>query len=465
MFAILVYVLFRPDELPNQATTTAAIATWMAIWWATGAVNVAVTALLPVVIFPIAGIAPIAETTQSYAHPIIYLFMGGFVMALAIENSGLHKRVALIVFRLAGMNARAIVGGFIAAAAAISMWVSNTSTALMMLPIALSVVSVIRTSVTNLDETDIRNFELSLLLGLAYGASMGGVATLVGTPPNAFMAGFMQSTYGIEVDFARWMLIGIPLTVLMLPIIWLVLAKVLYPVNFSVSKQTVSHLSRMRSALGPPSPAEIRTSMLFAALIGGWVLRKPIAAWTGAAQLSDAGIAMAVAVLTFLVSSGKDGKALIVWDDMKRLPWDVLVLFGGGLSLAGGVTSSGLAQWIGNLLAPLGTMHIAILVVTACALIIFLTELTSNTATTATFLPVIGALAMQTGHNPLVLVAPATLAASLAFMLPVATPPNAVAFSSGRVPIPSMMRAGLILNLVGIVVLTIVSVVIVPVVF
>ena len=465
MFAALIFVFFRPDGLPIHATYVAAFATWMAIWWATEATNVAITAFLPLLIFPLFGIATMAETAKSYSHPIVYLFMGGFIMALTIEKSGLHQRAALRVFQIVGVNAKAIVGGFMIAAALLSMWISNTSTALMMLPIATSVVYVVRETMNELSKKQIENFELSIFLGLAYGATMGGVATLVGTPPNAFMAGFMQSTYGTEIDFARWMIIGIPLTIIMLPIIWVVLVKILYPVDFVASERTTMHLNAKREELGKPSTAEKRTGILFLLLVAGWMLRKPLANLTGAAELTDAAVAMMAGVLAFLIPSGRNDEALLVWDDTKRLPWGVLILFGGGLALANGMTSSELTLWLGRQLAPLGDIHIAVLIIAACALVIFLTELTSNLATTATFLPVMAALAVQTGHNPLIFVIPVTLAASFAFMLPVATPPNAVVFSSGRVPIPKMMRAGIVLNLLGVVVLTIVALTLVPKVF
>jgi len=387
-----------------------------------------------------------------------------FIHGGLYHKSGLHQRAALRIFQVVGVNAKAIVGGFMLAAALLSMWISNTSTALMMLPIATSVVYVVRETMDDLAEKEIGNFEVSIFLGLAYGATMGGIATLVGTPPNAFMAGFMQTTYGTEIDFARWMIIGVPLTVIMLPIIWVVLVKILYPVNFVASDRTTAHLNAKRTELGKPSAAEKRTCVLFLLLVAGWMLRKPLAELTGAAEISDSAIAMMAGMLAFLIPSGKNGEALLVWEDTKRLPW-VLILFGGGLALAGGMTSSELTLWLGKQLAPLGDIHIAILIIAACALVIFLTELTSNLATTATFLPVMAALAVETGNNPLIFVIPVTLAASFAFMLPVATPPNAVVFSSGRVPIPKMMRAGLVLNLIGVIVLTIVSLTLVPMVF
>lgn len=465
LLGAVIFALFRPEGLPMEATYVAAIATWMAVWWATEATNVAVTAFLPLVTFPLYGVSGMQETAASYAHPIVYLFMGGFLMALAIEKSGLHQRAALKVFQIAGTNAGAIVGGFMLAAASISMWVSNTSTTLMMLPIAMSVVYVVRESMSELSEKAIGNFEVSVFLGLAYGATMGGVSTLVGTPPNAFMAGFMQSTYDIEIDFARWMMIGVPLTIIMLPLVWFVLVKVLFPVQFEGSQRIKTHLDTKRKELGSWTKAEVRTGLLFAMLVFGWLFRGKIADLTGAAELSDAAIAMSAGVLAFLIPNGRPAETLISWEDTKRLPWGVLILFGGGLALAGAMTSSGLTLWLGQLLAPLGTIHIALLVIAACALVIFLTELTSNLATTATFLPVMGALAVETGNDPLLFVIPVTLAASFAFMLPVATPPNAIVFSSGRVSIPKMMRAGLVLNLAGVVIVTLVTLTVVPSVF
>ncbi len=404
-------------------------------------------------------------TAASYAHPVIYLFLGGFVMAIAIQKSGLHERAALRVLKLTGVNARAIVGGFMASAALISMWVSNSSTTLMMLPIAVSVVQVVRVSMDDLPGEQLRNFELSMFLGSAYGATTGGVATLVGTPPNAFLAGFMQSTYGIEIDFARWMIIGVPLSIVMLPIIWYVLARAVYPVDFVASDRAKEHLDARHRDLGPLRTVESRTGILFLLMVAGWLLRKPIVMLTGAVELTDAAVAMTAAIAAFLIPSGEKNETLLVWDDTKNLPWGVLILFGGGLALAAGMTSTGLTDWIGDSLIPLGTIHISILIIAACALVIFLTELTSNTATTATFLPVMAALAIGMGSNPLILLIPVTLAASFAFMLPVATPPNAIIFSSGHVPIRSMMRAGFVINLLGIVILAGVALVLVPVVF
>jgi len=463
--ALLVFVFFRPEGLAPAGYATAAVATLMAIWWASEAVPVAVTAFLPLILFPLLGIAPIDETAPSYAHPTIYLFLGGFVMALAIERAGLHRRVALLVFRTVDVNGRALVGGFMLTAAVLSMWISNTSTTLMMLPIVMSVLAVIRDHMSELSDREHSDFETAMLLGLAYGATLGGMTTLVGTPPNAFMAGFMQSNYAIEIDFARWMVVGIPLAVVMLPISWIVLTRVLFRVDFKASEEARRDMRRLSGDIGPLTKAEIRVAVIFLLLVFGWVARKPLASWLDLAGLSDPGIAMTAAVATFLVPSGSQSGNLMTWTETQRLPWGVLILFGGGLALAGGMSGSGLTLWIGQQLAPLSQVHIAVLIIAATAMVIFLTEMTSNLATTATFLPVIAALAVETGNDPLIFVIPVTLAASCAFMLPVATPPNAIVFSSGFLSIPRMIRAGIFLNLIGIGFLSLIAIFLAPKVF
>lgn len=462
---LFVLLFFKPEGLSDSGTRAAAIAVLMAIWWATEAAPVAVTAFLPLVLFPLFGVLPMAETAPSYAHPIIYLFFGGFVIALAIERSGLHQRVALQIFRFAGMNGASLVGGFMMAGAVISMWISNTSTTLMLLPIAMSVIVVIRDTAPELSAKQRQDFETALLLGLAYGATLGGVSTLVGTPPNAFMSGFMESNYGVEIAFSRWMLVGVPVSVVMLPLTWLLLTRIVFKVSFTAGADAHRHITDLGRNLGALSKAEIRTAFLFVLLVLGWMFRPVIEDLTGIGGLTDAGVAMMAAVAAFVTPSGKNGEPLVTWDETKKLPWGVLILFGGGLALASAMTASGLTSWIGMQLAPLGNINIAILVLVSAMVIIFLTELTSNLATTATFLPVMAAIAVETGQDPLVFVIPVTLAASCAFMLPVATPPNAIVFSSGSVSIPRMMRAGVMLNLIGVVVLSLVALFLAPLVF
>ena len=462
-FAVMV-VWFKPESLDRSAQLVAAVGVLMAIWWSTEAIPLPMTALLPVIIFPLAGVMTLKNSAAPYANPIIFLFLGGFLVALAIERCQLHQRVALLIFKSLGHSGAGLVGGFMLVSALLSMWISNTSTVLMMFPIALSLGLVVSESSAQLTEKEKHDFQIALLLGLAYGASMGGVATLVGTPTNAFMVGFLQSEYAIEIPFARWMMIGLPVSCVLLPIGWLLLTRILFPVNFVSSAETRQELRKRYASLGAMSTAEWRTALVFVILVAGWILRKPIAAWTGLEGLSDSGVAMSVALIAFIVPSGTDNQGLIAWEDTKRLPWGVLILFGGGLSLAAALSFSGLTLWLGQQLEPLGAVNHAVLVLVLTALVIFLTELTSNVATTATLLPVVAALAVELGVDPLVFVVPVTVAASCAFMLPVATPPNAIVFSSGEVRIGEMMKAGFGLNLFSIVLLSVFALVLVPMV-
>ncbi|EAP90239.1 Sodium/sulphate symporter [Oceanicaulis sp. HTCC2633] len=463
--ALILFLTFEPEGLSRAGVIVAALGLWMAIWWATEAIPVAVTAFLPLVVLPLLDVVPMRDIAAPYAHPIIYLFFGGFVVALAIERCGLHRRIALGVFAFAGADARALVAGFMASAAFVSMWISNTSTTLMLLPIAVSVYTVISETMPGLAPKQRQNFGVSLLLGLAYGATLGGLATLVGTPPNAFMVGFMADNYDVHMDFARWMLVGLPVSLVMLPLAWLVLTRFIYPIDFKASEEAMNHIRAMREGLGRMSKAEVRTALLFGFLVLGWLSRGWLSNLSILGELTDTGVAMAAAVAAFLIPSGKKGQALMTWDAMGKLPWGVLALFGGGLALAAAVTSSGLALWIGQQLVGIGAVNAILLVVAATALVIFITELTSNLATTATFLPVIAAIGVETGQDPLVYVIPVTLAASCAFMLPVATPPNAVVFSSGLVAIPAMARAGLVLNIIAVAVLSLVALLLAPIVF
>ena len=460
--SLLFALFFAPEGLDRPAQLVAAIGVLMAVWWATEAIPLPATAMLPIIAFPLAGVMTIQQATAPYANPIIFLFLGGFIVALAVERSQLHRRIALRIFRLMGSSGKGLVAGFMLAAALLSMWISNTSTTLMLFPIAVSLALVVGETSPGLSDKAKRDFQIALLLGLAYGASIGGVATLVGTPTNAFMVGFLQSEYQLEIPFARWMMVGIPVTLLLLPLGWLLLTRFLFPVDFASSEQTRAELDRRHAELGKMSQAEKRTAALFALLIIGWLLRKPIAAAIGLEGLSDAGVAISAAVLAFLIPSGSDRHALVTWEDTKRLPWGVLILFGGGLSLAAALSSSGLTLWLGQQMAPLGAINDILLVVALTSLVIFLTELTSNVATTATLLPVVAAVAIELGVDPLILVVPVTVAASCAFMLPVATPPNAIVFSSGEIQIREMMRAGLWLNIVSIALVSAVAVWLVP---
>jgi len=451
------------EIMPPDAWRVAAVGLWMATWWATEAIPVPVTALIPLILFDPLGIFSISEAAAPYANPTIYLYLGGFIMALTLERWNLHRRIALAIVSKTGTDGRRLIGGFMFVCAILSMWMTNTSTTMMLLPIVLSVSVVIRDNVPDLSEKTRNDFQIAMLLGLAYSASIGGLATLIGTPPNALLMGFMADNYGIEISFARWMLVGVPVSFVMLPIAWIALTRFLFPCDIPASSAVKNHLRELRNELGPMTTAEKRVATVFACLIASWMFRQPVTGALGITGVSDTGIVIAAAVLLFLLPSG-DAKRprLMIWEDVIRLPWGVLVLFGGGLSLAAAVAQSGLALWLGEQLAPLSAWGTAVLVVAAVALVIFLTELTSNLATTATLLPVMGAIAIQAGVPPIVLTVPITIAASCAFMLPVATPPNAIVFSTGAISIPQMVKAGVFLNLIGIVIVSIAALVLAP---
>ena len=452
-----------PEGLGIAAWRTAAIGVMMAVWWATEAVPIAATALLPLVVFPLLDIASIHDTARPYANKVIYLFLGGFIVAFAMQRWNLHRRIAINVLQIVGGKGRSLIGGFMVASAIISMWVTNTSTTMMLLPIAVSIIAVIHSSVAGLSEKGRNDFQFALLLGVAYGATIGGMMTLVGTAPNALLAAFMQDTYGIEIDFARWMLVGVPLALVMLPLSWLVLTRLVFKVDFVTSTEARSELRRMKREMGSMSVPELRVAVIFTCMALLWMTRPLLTHLPGLAALDDASIAMAGAIAMFLVPSGsKEDPLLLRWTYAERLPWGVLILFGGGLSLASAVSNTGLAGWLGTSLQAIGGLPLWVIVVAAAAMIIFLTELTSNTATTATFLPVVGAIAVEAGVDPIMLTVPVTLAASCAFMLPVATPPNAIVFGSGMLTIPIMARAGLALNLIGIALVAAVAMTLAP---
>ena len=463
LLAIAMVLAGAPEGLSESGWMTAAVGVLMAVWWATEAVPIAVTALLPIVVFPLLGIATIQDTTAPYANKVIYLFLGGFIVAFAMQRWNLHRRIALNVLQHVGGNGRSLIGGFMLAAAIISMWVMNTSTTMMLLPIAVSIIGVIHSSVDGLDEKARLDFQYALLLGVAYAATIGGMATLVGTAPNALLAAFMQETYGIEIDFASWMLVGLPLSALMLPLAWLVLTRIAFRVDFRTSGEGKATLRRLKEELGPVTTPELRVAIVFTLMAVTWVARPLLVKLPGLSALDDSGIAMAGAIALFLIPSGdKSDPLLLRWAYAEELPWGVLILFGGGLTLASAVSRTGLAEWLGGALHAVGALPVAIIVIIAAAMIIFLTELTSNIATTATFLPVVGAIAIESGIDPIVLTVPVTFAASCAFMLPVATPPNAIVFGSGMLTIPKMVRAGIMLNLVGIVVVSTIALYLAP---
>jgi sodium-dependent dicarboxylate transporter 2/3/5 len=432
----------------------------MAVWWVTEALPIPATSLVPLVAFPLIGIAPIDKAAEPYAAPVIFLFMGGFLIAAALQRSGLHTRIALTIVRFGGMSPARLVGSFMVATAFLSMWVSNTATVAMMLPIALSVLTLAHEQGEKVGSFN-RNLPIALLLGLAYSASIGGLGTLIGTPPNAFLAGFMSEIYSFRIGFLEWMLTAMPLVVVALPLTWVLLTRVIYPVGTSPIVGGQDAVERMLGALGLPSRNEWTIGIITILTAVAWISRPVLArVITG---VSDAGIAIGAALVIFVVSGfqARDQR-LLDWDAAQQIPWGILVLFGGGLSLGAGIQDSHLATWIGEAMTGVTGWPLVAIIALVVSVIVFMTELTSNTATTAALLPVVVALAVAVGVQPLLLAVPTALAASCAFMMPVATPPNALVYGSGQVTMSQMIRAGFIMNVLLIVLIPLLMFVLVP---
>ncbi|GAB4084552.1 DASS family sodium-coupled anion symporter [Myceligenerans cantabricum] len=458
-----VVYLVLPGDLDGSARVVAATAALMAVWWMTEAIPLAATALLPMVVFPFledfaaegeeAGAAiGMQAAVAPYANPIIWLFMGGFVIGLGMQRWGLHRRFALNIVSRVGTNPVMLVGGFMLATGLVSMWVSNTATAIMMFPVGLAVLTLVNTQ--NPD----KNLATALLLGIAYAASIGSVSTLIGTPPNTLLRGFLQEEYGITIGFAEWMLVGVPLAAVFLVVAWFVLTRVAFPPVSRNIDEARRLLQDEVSGLGRMSRGEWTVTGVFAAAATAWIVFGALGqsasfvasnAWIG--TYDDAMVAVAAALALFLVPATRDGQRTLDWSAMKELPWGILLLFGGGLALSAQFGQTGLSAWIGEQVAGMAGIPVWVVVLAVVALVIFLTELTSNTATTATFLPVMAGVAGGLGIEPLMLLVPTALAATMAFMLPVATPPNAIVFGSGQVTIGQMVRGGVLLNVAGIV--------------
>jgi sodium-dependent dicarboxylate transporter 2/3/5 len=455
-------------DFTHAGRVTCAAGIWMAVWWMTEALPIYATSLLPLCLFPVLGAVSIHDAAAPYANELIFLFMGGFVVALSMERWGLHKRIAFAALRVVGSNPRRVVLGFMIATAFISMWVSNTATAIMMLPIALSVIDVVlrQANGRTLEETREfadgpgHNFAVCLLLGVAYSASIGGVGTLIGTPPNLFLASYIETQLGREVSFVRWLAVGVPLVVVFLPLAWLLLTRVIYPIRIREIEGGASFIREAQRQLGPMTRGERATLVVFALAALCWIVRPLLAKVTvgGVAPLrglSDTGIAMIAAMALFAIPYDiKQRKFVMDWQSAAKLPWGVLLLFGGGLSLAASVEKTGVGEFIGSRVAGMAGFPGLAMVVIVATVVIFLTELTSNTATTATFVPILAAVAPALGVSPYMLIVPAAIAASCAFMLPAGTPPNAIVFGSGYIRIAQMIRAGFWLNIIGIVLIT-----------
>ncbi|MFT4589771.1 MAG: sodium-dependent dicarboxylate transporter 2/3/5 [Candidatus Binatia bacterium] len=484
LLALAVYALL-PGEYPDAEGKTVVFEQagrvvlggmiWMAIWWLTEAVEVTTTALLPLVLFPLAGAATMKEAAAPYANHLIFLFMGGFIIALSMQRWGLDRRIALATLRLVGTRPANMVGGFMLATAGLSAFISNTATTAMMLPIAISVVALLKQNSGDGAEAGESKagsgFGVCLMLGIAYAATLGGLCTLIGTPPNVFFRGFIEDgisdAYQMEIGFYSWLKLGLPVTLTMLPLTWLLLTRWLFPIERKRIPGAAVLIHTEWAKLGSMNRGERITLFVFLLTAMCWILRgwlSGIAIPWGEGEvhpfagLSDPGIAMTAALLLFVLPVSVPKREFTMnWKTAKKLPWEILVLFGGGMSLAAGVKLTGVAEFLGSQAGNFAGMPPFVIILVVAASVILLTELTSNLATTATLLPVLAALAPGLGLHPYLLIFPATIAASCAFMMPVATPPNAIVFGSGEIALPQMMKAGVWLNLLGLIVIMVVS--------
>lgn len=466
---ILTLLFYSPEGLSKEGIAILASTIWIAVWWMTEAIPIPATSLLPIVLFPLTGGLDIGATTSSYGSDTIFLFMGGFMIALAMEKWNLHRRIALNIISVIGTNTDRIVLGFMVATGFLSMFISNTATAMMMVPIGLAIIYQFSDALKGdpTVDTSKKNFGFgkALMLSIAYSASIGGIATLIGTPPNAVFAGVVKEMYNIEISFAKWMLFGVPIAWVFIFIVWFYLVKIAFPVKVKEIPGGKAVIHAEKEKLGKASYEEIIVFIVFMLAALSWITQSFILS-KFIPNINDAIIAMTFALLLFVIpSKNKRGDHLLDWLTAVKLPWGVLLLFGGGLAIAAGFTNSGLSEWIGGQLTALQGVNLIVVLIIVATLVIFLTELTSNTATATMMYPIMAALAIALGIHPYAVMIAAGVAASCAFMLPVATPPNAVVFGSGYIRITDMIKAGFWLNIIGIILVTIAVYFLLPVVW
>lgn len=449
----------HPDTMSPEAWDVLCTTWWIAVWWVTEAVPIAVTALLPIVLFPLTGALDIGETTEAYGHKYIFLYMGGFMLAIAIERWNLHRRIALNIIRFIGSDTSRIILGFMVATAFLSMWISNTATSVMMLPIGTAIVSQFNQKENDGDASP-APFGKALMLAIAYSASIGGVATLIGTPPNLVLAGILEETYNVKITFLQWMMIGLPVSLLLLFLAWRYLTRYAFrfdDIRFPAGRQEIA---RMIRGLGRMSYEEKAVTIVFVLTGAAWISRSLLERVIP--RIDDTIIAIAAGIILFALPDKSRTRRLLSWKEALRLPWGIILLFGGGMALARGFTTTGLAEWIAGEMSRLDGLSLILLILVLVVMVNFLTEITSNLATTAMLLPVLAPMALSLNIHPFMIMVPVTIAASCAFMLPVATPPNAVVFGSGYLHIPDMVRTGLIMNLVSVLLVTALTYLLLP---
>jgi len=453
LFLILLFNPFGMDPLKSKML---AVAAWMLSWWILEVVPIYITAMLPMVFFPALGIMDVKATFVPYANPIIFLFLGGFIIALAMEERRLHERIAFGLIRITGTRPKQIILGFMLATASVAMWISNTATAVMMLPIAISILAILDEK--GAPEAFKKRFSLLLMLGIAYAANIGGTMTLIGTPPNLVFAGYFFERFGLDFGFAEWMMIGIPIGSILLVSGFILLTRIIYPISADEIEGVKELFQSKWQSLGTIGKAEKRVLAVFSLTVIAWILVNPINAWVGERILNNTNVAMSGGLLMFLVPvKWKQGEFILHWKSTTKLPWGILILFGGGLSLANGLDQAGIIGDIANWVSSSVTTNALILMLGLVALSLFLTEIMSNVALVTVLLPVIFEIAKGTGTDPLLLTIPVTLAASCAFMMPISTPPNAIVYSSGHISVRQMMKAGIWMNLIAIVIIVLLS--------
>ena len=467
---VLTLLLFHPEGLSSEGRLILASTLWIATWWITEAIPIPVTSLMPLILLPVSGTMTGSEVTSSYGSDIIFLFLGGFFIATAMEKWNLHRRIALFIISVIGTSTQRILLGFMAATAFLSMWVSNTAAVMMMVPMALAITAQVAATLKGQkDGTDLRKFEKSMLFGVGYAGTIGGFATLIGTPPTIIFAGQVRELFGVEVSFASWMLFATPLMIVILLCTWLYLSKLAFKINFKELPGGKELIVGERKKLGKMSYEEGIVAVIFAFAAFMWITKDFF--WSGESALilqisgiSDGMIAMIATVLLFLIPNKVRGR-ILEWGDSRDIPWGVLLLFGGGLAIAAGFQSSGLSTWLGEQLTVLDGLHILVIIAGATTLIMMLTEITSNTATATMIMPVLAALAVAIDVHPFALMAPCAIAANCAFMLPVGTPPNAIIFGTGKIKIVEMVKTGFGLNVFSTILIVLFAYIMLPVVF
>lgn len=456
---------FPSTLITPEADKVIAVAMWMIVWWITEAVSISVTALIPLTFYPLVGIMDMKTVAANYGSPIVFLFFGGFVMALALEKVNLHRRIAINIIKFTGTSPNRVILGFMIATAFLSMWISNTATTVVMLPIALSVIDLLLNDEDGFTKND-KNFALSIMLGIAYAANVGGISTIIGTPPNTVLVGFLENEYNVELSFVDWMMMGVPFSIVMLGLIFFVIVKWIYPNNLSKIEDSKNIIEQELEKLGPLRAIERQVLIIFFLTILLWIFRVYINNTFTFITLTDAGISMlaAFALFTIPFKFGK-GEFMLEWKDTKKLPWGILILFGGGLALASGLSQAGLITIIGNYISQNAAISVFIVSSLLILIMLFMTELMSNVALVAIFAPVVAGIAIGLETDMIHILIPIAMASSCAFMLPMATPPNAIVFASGHIKVHEMAKAGVFLNIASVIIIIVFTKYIIPFVF